>query len=95
MYLLQSFHVNMSVNLSGGNIHVTQHLLDASQIRTTGQKVCCEAVPQRVDRKIFRHTRTGGIFFDKSPDFNPAERPTRPAQQKRFAAERPGKLWPK
>jgi hypothetical protein len=48
--LLQPLFDDMSVNLGGGNIRVTQHKLDRAEIRATLEQVRGETVPQHVRR---------------------------------------------
>ncbi len=49
VYTSKSFIIDMGVNLRGRYIHMSEHLLHASQIRSAGQKVSRKAVPQRVN----------------------------------------------
>jgi hypothetical protein len=58
------FLVDVGVNLRGGYIHMSEHLLHTSQIRSTGQKMGRKAVPQCVNGQISRHSRASGVFLD-------------------------------
>jgi hypothetical protein len=40
----QSFLVNVRIHLSRGDVHMPEHFLNASQVGSTGQQVCGEAV---------------------------------------------------
>lgn len=42
MLLFQVFPVDMSINLSGGNICMTEHLLHRTQISSPFKQMCCE-----------------------------------------------------
>ena len=58
------FLVDVGVNLRGSYIHMSEHLLHTSQIRSTGQKMSRKAVSQRMNGQISRHSRASSVFFD-------------------------------
>ena len=68
--LAQSFLVNMRVNLGCGDVDVSEHFLDASQVGSAGQEVRCKAMSKRMNGQVPGHTCTDCIFLDNSPDFN-------------------------
>ena len=65
--------VNVGVNLSSGNIDMAEHFLDASKVGAASKQMGCETMAKGVGGKVTIEAGAGGVFFDKSPDFDTAE----------------------
>src|SRR4030043_185920 len=65
--LLQSLSCDMGIYLSGGNIHVTKHHLNRTEIRPPFQKMACEGVTEKMGGNSFPNTRPPTIGFDIFP----------------------------
>ena len=59
----QPFRRNMGVNLRGGNVGVTQHDLDDTQIRATFKQMTGKRVAQCVGTDRVPDTCLSGIFL--------------------------------
>lgn len=60
----QPFTVNVCINLGCGDVHMSEHFLDASQVGSAGEQVRCEAMSQCMNGYISRHPCTNCIFFN-------------------------------
>ncbi len=65
--------VDVGINLGGGDIDVAEHLLDASQVGATCQKMRGETVAKGLGGEVAAEACAGGVFFYKAPDFDAAE----------------------
>jgi len=70
---LQPVPVDMGVNLRGGNIRVTQHLLNRSQIGPALQKMGGKRMPQRMRLYFLFDPGLLGIMLDDLPKALPAD----------------------
>ncbi len=64
----QAFLLDMSVNLSGGEISVTEHILDDAEIGAVFKEVGSKGVAQNMREDVIIDTRFLGSFFDDLPD---------------------------
>ena len=70
--LLEPLRIDVRIDLGGRDIGVTEHFLHLTQIRSTRQQVCGEAVAERVRTDTSRGTRSPRILFDQFPNrFSP------------------------
>ena len=70
--------IDMGINLRRPDIHVTQHLLDTSEIRPSTEQVSGETVTQCMNRQIPGHARPCGIPLDQPPDLDACQGPAGP-----------------
>ena len=65
---LEARGVNVGVYLRGGDISVTEHLLDASQVGPAGEQLRGEAVAERVGADAPRHGCPADVLADDAED---------------------------
>jgi hypothetical protein len=68
MYFLEMLIGDMGVDLGGGDRGVSEHRLDAPDIRSIGEEIGSKGVPQRMRVDIFDDAGFGGIVFDDAFD---------------------------
>jgi hypothetical protein len=69
MGLAQILGIHMGVDLGGGDVGMTQELLDCSKISPTCQQMGCKRMPQGMDLSI--HTAYEPYFSKPFPDAFP------------------------
>ena len=94
MNLSKPFLINVCINLRRCDIHVPEHLLDASKIRSSCQKMRCEAVPQCMRSQIPWHPCLHRVFLYQSPYFNTTHRPACSRKQQEIVTQRFGQPRP-
>jgi hypothetical protein len=94
--LFQALLDHVRVNLSRGNIRVTQHELDRAEVRTPFEKVRGKTVAQLVRRETSAQTQAHSIIVQDLPNANAAESPADPRQKEdlivRRRTRRPGEF---
>ena len=68
IHSLQILFDELCIDLSGGNIAVTQHFLNRPEIRSVLEQMRRKAVPQRVRRDLLVDVRFFLIVFDDLPE---------------------------
>lgn len=68
IYGLQLLLDHMSVYLGGGDVCVSQHLLNGAQVSAIFQQMYREAVPQRMGRHVLADLRFRLIVLDDLPE---------------------------
>ncbi len=86
--------IHMGINLRGFNVGVSQHFLQGSQINAAGEQMRRETVPQGMNRQVFRHPGTQGVFLNDSPQLDPIQSASRSRQEQHIAAVRFFQLRP-
>ena len=82
IYLLQPFLQHVRVNLGRGDITVTQHELNRSQIRAALQKVRGKRMPDQMRSKPGRQSGTSPISRQNLPKTDARKRSAPPVQEK-------------
>ena len=80
VHLPQSRAVDVRVDLRGGDVGVTQHLLHDAQIGPAREQVRCEAVPEHVGVHILEPCR-GGTLLDELPHRDSLQGPSGAREQ--------------
>ena len=73
---------HMRVDLGGGNVRMTQHLLNRAQIGSPLQKVGRKSVPQCMGRDRRRNMSFQDILFQDFPETLPGHRHFSPGDEK-------------
>lgn len=68
MYFLEMFIGDMGVNLRRGDGRMSEHRLDAPDIRTVGEEIGRESMSKRMRMNILDDTGLGGGVFDNALD---------------------------
>src|SRR5258708_9577393 len=77
--------IEMGVDLGGGEVSVSQHLLYAAQVCASLEKVRRKRVPQLVGRDRPADSRFQRVTLEQLPKALPAQRPCSPADKQRGA----------
>ena len=66
------FLVHVGVDLGGGDVGVSEHLLDAAEVGAAGEEMGAETMAQGVRGDFAFHTGGDGRLSDDTPDFDAA-----------------------
>ena len=66
--IAEMFICYVSVNLSGGNVRMTEHCLDGADVGAVTEKVGGKAVAQSVGRNLVSDASDSRVAFDYSCD---------------------------
>src|SRR5690349_16681812 len=75
VHLPQIFPVHVSVDLGGGDVHVTEHLLHRPEVGAPLQQVGGERMPQRMRRDVPRDAGALHVAAQDLPRAHARERP--------------------